>query len=230
MSSLDLLAYPLQYTNRLIVAVMDARRGEVFHALLPAGPRRAPARQRLRRVDAPTDLPPTSRPGNEEAILVGDGALLHADQFYDLTMVELASAGPRVPEHARRSRAGPRPPLPRGLPAAVGGRAALPAQARRGGQLGADVPVSPTTSGGGVESSTAAQSRDRGDADRAAPELPIEIVRCGGATCGPCLRIEAQVYPRPVDAVAVPVGAGPALERRAYFVARRRDGSSATPG
>ena len=39
-TSLDLLAYPMRHTGRIIVAVIDARRGEVFHALygcLPGG-------------------------------------------------------------------------------------------------------------------------------------------------------------------------------------------------
>src|SRR5690606_21808563 len=31
-SSLDLLAFPMRWSTRLIVAVIDARRGEVFHA------------------------------------------------------------------------------------------------------------------------------------------------------------------------------------------------------
>jgi tRNA threonylcarbamoyladenosine biosynthesis protein TsaB len=98
-SSLDLLAYPLQYTNRLIVAVMDARRGEVFHASyrrVPGGLQRvtdygvAPPRRVAAELEAHDD----------EAILVGDGALLHADQFYDLTMVELASPALAYPSTA----------------------------------------------------------------------------------------------------------------------------------
>jgi tRNA threonylcarbamoyladenosine biosynthesis protein TsaB len=90
-SSLDLLAYPLQYSNRLIVAVMDARRGEVFHASYRRVPR---GLQRVTDygVAAPRRVAAELEAQAEEAILVGDGALLHADQFYDLTMVELASA------------------------------------------------------------------------------------------------------------------------------------------
>ncbi len=40
-SSLDLLAFPMRYSSRLIAAVIDARRGEVFYAFyrqVPGGP------------------------------------------------------------------------------------------------------------------------------------------------------------------------------------------------
>ena len=43
MSSLDLLAYPVRFTRRLVAAVIDARRGEVFSALyrqVPGGVQR----------------------------------------------------------------------------------------------------------------------------------------------------------------------------------------------
>jgi tRNA threonylcarbamoyladenosine biosynthesis protein TsaB len=110
-SSLDLLAYPLQYTSRLIVAVMDARRGEVFHASyrrVPGGLQRVTDYG----VSAPRRVAADLEAQAEEAILVGDGALLHADQFYDLAMVELASPALAHPStsalaelaHARFSR------------------------------------------------------------------------------------------------------------------------------
>ena len=45
-ASLDLLALPLRYADRLIAAVIDARRSEVYYRVLPAGPRwRAAARE-----------------------------------------------------------------------------------------------------------------------------------------------------------------------------------------
>ena len=43
-TSLDLLAYPVRYCSKLIVATIDARRGEVFHAnylQVPGGVQRA---------------------------------------------------------------------------------------------------------------------------------------------------------------------------------------------
>ncbi|HTL84115.1 MAG TPA: tRNA (adenosine(37)-N6)-threonylcarbamoyltransferase complex dimerization subunit type 1 TsaB, partial [Acidimicrobiia bacterium] len=72
-SSLDLLAYPLQYSNRLIVAVMDARRGEVFHASyrrVPGGLQRVTDYG----VSAPRRVAADLEAQVEEAILVGDGA------------------------------------------------------------------------------------------------------------------------------------------------------------
>ena len=42
-ASLDLLAWPVRYSRRLIVAVLDARRGEIFHAMyrqVPGGVQR----------------------------------------------------------------------------------------------------------------------------------------------------------------------------------------------
>ena len=57
-ASLDLVAYPLRHTNRLVAAMLDARRGEVFHARyrpVPGGVQRvteyevgAPGRPRRR--------------------------------------------------------------------------------------------------------------------------------------------------------------------------------------
>jgi tRNA threonylcarbamoyladenosine biosynthesis protein TsaB len=95
-ASLDLVAYPVQYTNRLIVAVMDARRGEVFHASY----RRVPGG--LQRVTdygvaSPRRVAAELEAHADEAILVGDGAHLYADQFYDLAVVELASTALSYP-------------------------------------------------------------------------------------------------------------------------------------
>src|SRR5262249_57569166 len=54
-ASLDLVAYPLRHTNRLVAAVLDARRGEVFHARyrpVPGGVQRGGDYE----VRAPADL------------------------------------------------------------------------------------------------------------------------------------------------------------------------------
>jgi tRNA threonylcarbamoyladenosine biosynthesis protein TsaB len=79
-TSLDLLAFPLRYADRLIAAVIDARRGEVYHAFyrqVPGG---------VQRLDGPSvgsvdDLVAELLATGEEAVLVGDGALRHRDRI-----------------------------------------------------------------------------------------------------------------------------------------------------
>ncbi len=91
-SSLDLLAFPVRHSPRLIVAAIDARRGEVFHALyrqVPGG---------VQRVSEPGVSPPADLAGellarSEDCVLVGDGALRYADEFSGLHGVEAAEPG-----------------------------------------------------------------------------------------------------------------------------------------
>ncbi len=98
-SSLDLLAFPVRYSNRLIVAAIDARRGEVFHAWyrqVPGG---------VQRVSDPTVSPPQELASDllasgEEALLVGDGARRYEDVLGDLHRVEFAEVGHSYPSAA----------------------------------------------------------------------------------------------------------------------------------
>ena len=94
LSSLDLLAHQARWTNRLIVPVSDARRGEVFWALyrhVPGGV------QRLTdyRVTTAEVLAGEVSDQGEDALLVGDGALryeelLDVDRFAEFGGVGLA--------------------------------------------------------------------------------------------------------------------------------------------
>jgi tRNA threonylcarbamoyladenosine biosynthesis protein TsaB len=87
--SLDLVAYPLRHVDRLIVAVLDARRGEVFHARyhpVPGGVQRVSDYA----VDAPRDLVADLVAEGEEVLLAGDGALRFADEFGDVDRSEQA--------------------------------------------------------------------------------------------------------------------------------------------
>ena len=66
-ASLDLLAFPLRYADRLIVAVIDARRGEVFYAFyrqVPGGVQRLERAggRHARRPGRPSCWPPARRP------------------------------------------------------------------------------------------------------------------------------------------------------------------------
>jgi tRNA threonylcarbamoyladenosine biosynthesis protein TsaB len=78
--SLDLLAFPLRYADRLIAALVDARRGEVYHSLyrqVPGG---------VQRLDGPAvgpvdDVIAELLARGEEALLVGDGALRHRERI-----------------------------------------------------------------------------------------------------------------------------------------------------
>lgn len=77
-SSLDLLALPVRHSSRLIVAVVDARRGEVFYAFyrqVPGGVQRTCAP----RPASPDDLASELQALDEELLLVGDGARRYAD-------------------------------------------------------------------------------------------------------------------------------------------------------
>lgn len=111
-TSLDLLAFPLRHTTRLIVTVVDARRGEVFYAFYrqsPGGVQRLGGPQ----VGTPDDLLAELWTTGDEIVLVGDGALRHRERLADgVRNVEFAeqwlanpSAAPLVQlAHARALR------------------------------------------------------------------------------------------------------------------------------
>ncbi len=79
-ASLDLLAFPVRHSTRLIVPVIDARRGEVFYACyrqVPGGVQNLSGYE----VGTPDDLASELVAKGEDALLVGDGALRYADEF-----------------------------------------------------------------------------------------------------------------------------------------------------
>ncbi len=86
--SLDLLAFPARFSNRLIVAAIDARRGELFSATyrqVPGGLQRLSDHT----IGTPEDLASELIATGEECLLVGDGALRYREVFEGLTKVEL---------------------------------------------------------------------------------------------------------------------------------------------
>lgn len=88
-SSLDLLAWPVRYTDREIVAVIDARRSEVFHARYrstPGGVQRIAGPV----VSKPDELRADLQASDHDFLLVGDGALRYADRWDDMVRVEVA--------------------------------------------------------------------------------------------------------------------------------------------
>lgn len=99
LSSLDLLAFSVRHSNRLIGAVLDARRGEVFSAFYRAVPGGV---QRLGppEVSSAEEVASELMARKEDALLVGDGALRYADAFEDASHVEMAEVGLAHPSAA----------------------------------------------------------------------------------------------------------------------------------
>jgi len=90
--SLDLLAFPVRFTNRLIAAAIDARRGELFYAFyrqVPGGIQRLGDPQ----IGSPDDLASELLASGEDVLLVGDGAIRYAESFSGMAKVELADSG-----------------------------------------------------------------------------------------------------------------------------------------
>jgi tRNA threonylcarbamoyladenosine biosynthesis protein TsaB len=88
-TSLDLLAFPVRHSNRVIGTVIDARRGEVFYAFyrqVPGGVQRiaAPA------VGTAQDVLGDVMAQGDDVLLVGDGALRYREQLGEATRVEFA--------------------------------------------------------------------------------------------------------------------------------------------
>jgi tRNA threonylcarbamoyladenosine biosynthesis protein TsaB len=97
--SLDLVAYPARHTSRLIVAVIDARRGEVFHARyrpVPGGIQRVSGYE----VGPPGDLVAELAAGCDELLLVGDGVAAYRDDFETLERAEPAGPAFSAPSPA----------------------------------------------------------------------------------------------------------------------------------
>jgi tRNA threonylcarbamoyladenosine biosynthesis protein TsaB len=88
-SSLDLLAWPLRHSSREIVAVVDARRGEVFYARYRPTPGGV---QRLGDllVASPDDLRADLEATDSEYLIVGDGGLRYADELAGIVRAEIA--------------------------------------------------------------------------------------------------------------------------------------------
>jgi len=90
--SLDLVAYPVRYSSRLIAATIDARRGEVYYAFyrqVPGGVQRIGDHS----IGSPDDLASELLATGEDVLLVGDGALRYRETFDGISKVEMADAG-----------------------------------------------------------------------------------------------------------------------------------------
>jgi tRNA threonylcarbamoyladenosine biosynthesis protein TsaB len=98
-TSLDALAFSVRHTHKLIVAVIDGRRGEVFYAIyraLPGGVVRGSDYA----VATPDHLSAELETLPGEMLAVGDGAILYGDQLALGSRVEFASPMRAHPEAA----------------------------------------------------------------------------------------------------------------------------------
>jgi tRNA threonylcarbamoyladenosine biosynthesis protein TsaB len=90
-TSLDALAFAVRHTHKLIVAVVDARRGEVFYAVYRALPGGV-VRGHEYSVATPDHLSAELETIPGEMLAVGDGAILYRNQLEELgSRVEFAS-------------------------------------------------------------------------------------------------------------------------------------------
>jgi tRNA threonylcarbamoyladenosine biosynthesis protein TsaB len=99
-SSLDLLAFPQRRAERLVVPVIDARRGEVYYAAyrsVPGGVQRVVEP----RVASPDDLIADLVAIGDEVLCVGDGARLYRDRITSgVTKVDVADQSSPYPSAA----------------------------------------------------------------------------------------------------------------------------------
>jgi tRNA threonylcarbamoyladenosine biosynthesis protein TsaB len=95
--SLDVLAFSVRYSRWRIVAVTDAKRGEVFYAFyrpVPGGV----TRETGYNVGSPSRLAAEIEASGEEVLLVGGGALLYRRELQDVgTRLEFATISTAFP-------------------------------------------------------------------------------------------------------------------------------------
>ena len=108
-TSLDLLAFPCRHADRVVVPVIDARKGEVFYAMykqVPGGIQQISDPQ----VGPIDDLVADLMARNQDVLCVGDGARRYSEEILDGYHCEIGgdkypSAGPLVQlAHAKALR------------------------------------------------------------------------------------------------------------------------------
>lgn len=98
MASLDLLAFEVRYARKVICAVLDARRNEVFHAFYRSSPGGI-QRMTDHMVERPEQLAGRIGAQVEDVLVVGNGALVYREHFEDLSSgVELGNTSDAFPD------------------------------------------------------------------------------------------------------------------------------------
>lgn len=95
-ASLDLLAFDVRYSNKLICPVLDAKRREVFFSFykqVPGGITRTSQYQ----VGSPDRLLAELEGRGEEVLLVGNGALLYRSKLEEADKIEFGSLSNAFP-------------------------------------------------------------------------------------------------------------------------------------
>lgn len=91
-SSLDLLAFPVRFSPRLIAAVIDARRGELYYAFyrhVPGGVQRLGDFM----LGSAEELASEVLAVGDEVLMVGDGAIRYREHFEDVAKIEIGDLG-----------------------------------------------------------------------------------------------------------------------------------------
>jgi tRNA threonylcarbamoyladenosine biosynthesis protein TsaB len=97
MASLDLLAYEVRYSSKMICAALDARRDEVFHAFYRSSPGGI-QRMTEYRVERPERLAVAIGSRPEDVLIVGNGVLLYRSLFEDVDGAELGTQSDAFPD------------------------------------------------------------------------------------------------------------------------------------
>lgn len=98
-ASLDLVAFAVRFSPRLIVSAIDARRSELYYAMyrqVPGGVQRLGEYS----VGSPDELVSQLSAMREELLLVGDGIHRYRDKFETVQKAEIADAGLAYPSAA----------------------------------------------------------------------------------------------------------------------------------
>lgn len=95
-SSLDLLAFGVRYSNRKVTAVLDARRGELFvadYVAVPGGMQRLSEPRTI----SPDDLVAELAADPDPHVLIGTGAIRYQELFAGCDRAEVADVGVMYP-------------------------------------------------------------------------------------------------------------------------------------
>jgi tRNA threonylcarbamoyladenosine biosynthesis protein TsaB len=95
-SSLDLLAYDVRYSSKVICPVLDAKRKEVFYAFYRQA-HGGVTRMSEYSVGSPSHLVNDIEAAATDCLLIGNGALLYRDQLDAAKRVEFGSMGDALP-------------------------------------------------------------------------------------------------------------------------------------